>query len=178
MAECKRLSFTFSDTSASTPGQSNPEITVTPPESGSPPRIPPHAAREDARIPAGLVEEVEEEEDERAGDEESGGSDSLASDEAESEWERAESQRDGPASGADSVAPSLCSESQLSTVAPEDVFLDHAVAPEEDDASELKPLELDMVEHAWIRQGTAGHREPYLWGVSLSDTQQRGRLIS
>uniref|UniRef100_A0A4W4G6A1 Rho family-interacting cell polarization regulator 2 n=1 Tax=Electrophorus electricus TaxID=8005 RepID=A0A4W4G6A1_ELEEL len=34
MAECKRLSFTFSDTPASSPGQaqSNPEITVTPPE--------------------------------------------------------------------------------------------------------------------------------------------------
>ena len=24
----------------------------------------------------------------------------------------------------------------------------------------------DMVEHAWIRQGTAGHREPYLWGLA------------
>ncbi|XP_062302124.1 rho family-interacting cell polarization regulator 2 isoform X1 [Osmerus eperlanus] len=146
VAECKRLSFTFSDTSASThnsslaPGQSTPEITVTPPESDSPPRIPPHAAREDIGIPAGLVEE-----DEQAGDEESGGSGSLASEEAECEWERAESQRDRPASGTESVAPSLCSESQLSTVAPEDVFLDHAGAPE-DDASELKPVELDTEE--------------------------------
>uniref|UniRef100_A0A674E7M0 Rho family-interacting cell polarization regulator 2 n=1 Tax=Salmo trutta TaxID=8032 RepID=A0A674E7M0_SALTR len=43
-AECKRLSFTFSDTSVSSPslapGQSNPEITVTPPETCPQPQIP------------------------------------------------------------------------------------------------------------------------------------------
>uniref|UniRef100_A0A7N6B7P8 Rho family-interacting cell polarization regulator 2 n=1 Tax=Anabas testudineus TaxID=64144 RepID=A0A7N6B7P8_ANATE len=114
VAECKRLSFTFSDTSGSTPspspapsshspGQSNPEITVTPPETEP--------------------------------------SASLASDEAEvaedSEWERTESQRNS-SSNCGSAAPSLCSDSQLSTVAPEDVFLDHA--------DELKPVELDTEE--------------------------------
>ncbi|XP_063041473.1 rho family-interacting cell polarization regulator 2 isoform X2 [Engraulis encrasicolus] len=43
VAECKRLSFTFSDTPVSTPtttsSQSNPEITVTPPETDPPPQI-------------------------------------------------------------------------------------------------------------------------------------------
>uniref|UniRef100_A0A7N6BT98 Rho family-interacting cell polarization regulator 2 n=1 Tax=Anabas testudineus TaxID=64144 RepID=A0A7N6BT98_ANATE len=122
VAECKRLSFTFSDTSGSTPspspapsshspGQSNPEITVTPPETEpSPTQI-------------------------------RGTSASLASDEAEvaedSEWERTESQRNS-SSNCGSAAPSLCSDSQLSTVAPEDVFLDHA--------DELKPVELDTEE--------------------------------
>uniref|UniRef100_A0A4W6DUR6 Rho family-interacting cell polarization regulator 2 n=1 Tax=Lates calcarifer TaxID=8187 RepID=A0A4W6DUR6_LATCA len=120
VAECKRLSFTFSDTSGSTPspspapsshspGQSNPEITVTPPETE------PSGSR--------------------------GTSTSLASDEAEaaedSEWERTESQRNS-GSNCGSAAPSLCSDSHLSTVAPEDVFLDHA--------DELKPVELDTEE--------------------------------
>uniref|UniRef100_A0A674NXC5 Rho family-interacting cell polarization regulator 2 n=1 Tax=Takifugu rubripes TaxID=31033 RepID=A0A674NXC5_TAKRU len=111
VAECKRLSFTFSDTSGSTPspspalschsqGQSNPEITVTPPETDPSP-----------------TDEAEVAED--------------------SEWERTESQRNS-ASNSDSAAPSLCSDGHLSTVAPEDVFLDHS--------DELKPVELDTEE--------------------------------
>uniref|UniRef100_A0A7N6AAV2 Rho family-interacting cell polarization regulator 2 n=1 Tax=Anabas testudineus TaxID=64144 RepID=A0A7N6AAV2_ANATE len=136
VAECKRLSFTFSDTSGSTPspspapsshspGQSNPEITVTPPETEpSPTQMFP--TREDSIAEEHLVEEEEED---------------LASDEAEvaedSEWERTESQRNS-SSNCGSAAPSLCSDSQLSTVAPEDVFLDHA--------DELKPVELDTEE--------------------------------
>uniref|UniRef100_A0A669D354 Rho family-interacting cell polarization regulator 2 n=1 Tax=Oreochromis niloticus TaxID=8128 RepID=A0A669D354_ORENI len=118
VAECKRLSFTFSDTSGSTPspspalscyspGQSNPEITVTPPETEPLPTT----------------------------------SASIASDEAEaaedSEWERTESQRNS-SSNCGSAAPSLCSDGHLSAVAPEDVFLDHA--------DELKPVELDTEE--------------------------------
>uniref|UniRef100_A0A8C7NH31 Rho family-interacting cell polarization regulator 2 n=1 Tax=Oncorhynchus mykiss TaxID=8022 RepID=A0A8C7NH31_ONCMY len=75
--ECKRLSFTFSDTSVSSPslapGQSNPEITVTPPETC------PHSS--------GSV------------------STSLVSEEAESEWERAESQCNGGSVSLCSVAP-------------------------------------------------------------------------
>ncbi|XP_056267130.1 rho family-interacting cell polarization regulator 2, partial [Pseudoliparis swirei] len=155
VAECKRLSFTFSDTSGSTPspapsthsqGQSNPEITVTPPELDlSPTQILP--TREDSIVEENLVEEEEEDEEEYEEDEETGSrgsrgtSASLASDEAEvaedSEWERTESQRNS-SSNFGSAVRSLCSDGHLSTVAPEDVFLDHA--------DELKPLELDTEE--------------------------------
>ncbi|KAG7237774.1 hypothetical protein INR49_031787 [Caranx melampygus] len=145
VAECKRLSFTFSDTSGSTPSpspapsshspaQSNPEITVTPPEMepSSTQMLPP---REDSIA----EEDLEEEEEGSRGSR--GTSASLGSDEAEaaedSEWERTESQRNS-GSNCDSAAPSLCSDSHLSTVAPEDVFLDHA--------DELKPVELDTEE--------------------------------
>lgn len=88
------------------------------------------------------MEEEEEEEDAYEGDGERGSrATSLASDEAEvaedSEWERTESQRNS-ASNCDSAAPSLCSDGHLSTVAPEDVFLDHS--------DELKPVELDTEE--------------------------------
>lgn len=148
VAECKRLSFTFSDTSGSTPSpspapsshQSNPEITVTPPETElSSTQILP--MREDSIIEEHLVEEEEEEyeEDGETGSRGSRGtSTSLASDTAEdSEWERTESQRNS-SSNCGSAAPSLCSDSHLSTVAPEDVFLDHP--------DELKPVELDTEE--------------------------------
>ncbi|XP_008304605.1 rho family-interacting cell polarization regulator 2 isoform X2 [Stegastes partitus] len=156
VAECKRLSFTFSDTSGSTPspspapssyspGQSNPEITVTPPETEPvPTQILP--TREDSIAEEHLVEEEEEEyeEDGETGSRGSRGSRtsaSLASDEVEvaedSEWERTESQRNS-SSNCGSAAPSLCSDGHLSTVAPEDVFLDHA--------DELKPVELDTEE--------------------------------
>lgn len=158
VAECKRLSFTFSDTSGSTPspspalssystGQSNPEITVTPPETEPlPTQILP--TREDSIAEEHLVEEEEEEEEyEEDGETGSRGSRgsrtsaSIASDEAEaaedSEWERTESQRNS-SSNCGSAAPSLCSDGHLSAVAPEDVFLDHA--------DELKPVELDTEE--------------------------------
>uniref|UniRef100_A0AAX7UV05 Rho family-interacting cell polarization regulator 2 n=1 Tax=Astatotilapia calliptera TaxID=8154 RepID=A0AAX7UV05_ASTCA len=116
VAECKRLSFTFSDTSGSTPspspalssyspGQSNPEITVTPPETEP--------------LPTQIFPTRE---------------DSIAE---EHLWERTESQRNS-SSNCGSAAPSLCSDGQLSAVAPEDVFLDHA--------DELKPVELDTEE--------------------------------
>ncbi|XP_032392289.1 rho family-interacting cell polarization regulator 2 isoform X3 [Etheostoma spectabile] len=156
VAECKRLSFTFSDTSGSTPspapsshspGLSNPEITVTPPEiDPSPIQILP--TREDSIAEEHLVEEEEDEEDEEYEEDgetgsrgSRGTSASLASDEAEvaedSEWERTESQRNS-SSNCGSAAPSLCSDGHLSTVAPEDVFLDHT--------DELKPVELDTEE--------------------------------
>ncbi|TDH04076.1 hypothetical protein EPR50_G00148780 [Perca flavescens] len=153
VAECKRLSFTFSDTSGSTPspapsshspGLSNPEITVTPPEiDPSPIQILP--TREDSIAEEHLVEEEEDEEYEEDGETGSRGSKgtsaSLASDEAEvaedSEWERTESQRNS-SSNCGSAAPSLCSDGYLSAVASEDVFLDHA--------DELKPVELDTEE--------------------------------
>ncbi|XP_041822894.1 rho family-interacting cell polarization regulator 2 isoform X2 [Melanotaenia boesemani] len=156
MAECKRLSFTFSDTSGSTPSpspapstfsqsQSNPEITVTPPETDLLPiQILP--TREDSIAEEHLVEEEEEEYEEDGetgsrGSRDSRTSPSLASDEADvaedSEWERTESQRNS-SSNCGSAAPSLCSDGHLSTVAPEDVFLDQA--------DELKPVELDTEE--------------------------------
>ncbi|XP_010871693.1 rho family-interacting cell polarization regulator 2 isoform X1 [Esox lucius] len=139
-AECKRLSFTFTDTSASSaslaPGQTNPEITVTPPEAAPMTKLPSRGC---------VVEEEEEGEEER----DSGGSGgstsaSLVSEEAESEWEEgAETRR-----SAGSV--SLCSESRTSAVALEDVFLDHSGPVgngDENDSSELlKPVELDTEE--------------------------------
>ncbi|KAM6959432.1 rho family-interacting cell polarization regulator 2 isoform 2-T2 [Aplochiton taeniatus] len=170
MVECKRLSFTFSDTSGSTPtptptptpspapsAQSNPEITVTPPETDAAPQIPPKQDPLEGRVHEDVVEEEEdegqeeEEEEEEVGEEEgetgsrgsrpSGGSASLASDDVEAadyEWERTESQRN---SGSDpgSAAPSLYGDDHASTVAPEDVFLDHS-------DTELKPVELDTEE--------------------------------
>ncbi|KAF3707435.1 Rho family-interacting cell polarization regulator 2 [Channa argus] len=152
VAECKRLSFTFSDTSGSTPSpspalsshsprQSNPEITVTPPQTEpSPTQILP--TREDSIVEEHLIEEEEDDDDGETGSRGSGGtSTSLASDEAEvaedSEWERTESQRNS-SSNCGSAAASLCSDGHLSTVAPEDVFLDHT--------DELKPVELDTEE--------------------------------
>ncbi|XP_030003292.1 rho family-interacting cell polarization regulator 2 isoform X1 [Sphaeramia orbicularis] len=153
VAECKRLSFTFSDTSGSTPspapsshspGQSNPEITVTPPETDVLP-LQILTTREDSIVEEHLAEEEEEEEEDgetgSRGSRVSGTSGSLASDEGEvaedSEWERTESQRNS-GSNCGSAAPSICSDSHLSTVAPEDVFLDHT--------DELKPVELDTEE--------------------------------
>ncbi|XP_063755779.1 rho family-interacting cell polarization regulator 2 isoform X3 [Eleginops maclovinus] len=155
VAECKRLSFTFSDTSGSSPSpapsshshrHSNPEITVTPPEIDlSSTQILP--TREDSIAEEHLVEEEEEEEEEEEYEEDgetaSRGSRrtsaSLASEEAEvaedSEWERTESQRN---SGSNCGSASLCSDRHLSTVAPEDVFLDQN--------DELKPVELDTEE--------------------------------
>lgn len=155
VAECKRLSFTFSDTSGSMPSpaqssfsqsQSNPEITVTPPETESfTAQI--LQTREDSIAEEHLVEEEEEEDEEEyeedgeTGSRGSKTSASFASDEADvaedSEWERTESQRNS-SYNCGSSAPSLCSDEHVSTVAPEDVFLDHA--------DELKPVELDTEE--------------------------------
>ncbi|CAN9503688.1 unnamed protein product [Ophioblennius macclurei] len=162
VAECKRLSFTFSDTSGSTPSpspapssyspaQSNPEITVTPPETELLHTMQALTTREDFIAEEHLEEEDEEEEEEEEYEEDgetasrdsrgSRTSASLASDEADaaedSEWERTESQRNS-SSNCGSAAPSLCSDGHLSTVAPEDVFLDQA--------DELKPVELDTEE--------------------------------
>ncbi|CDR17497.1 unnamed protein product [Oncorhynchus mykiss] len=138
--ECKRLSFTFSDTSVSSPslapGQSNPEITVTPPETCPQPQIP--NVEVTVRIHADVVEEAEEGEEEEESRSSSGSvSTSLVSEEAESEWERAESQCNGG-------SVSLCS------VAPGGVCPDLAGPDrdgDEDDSSELlKPVELDTEE--------------------------------
>ncbi|MEQ2224609.1 Rho -interacting cell polarization regulator 2, partial [Ilyodon furcidens] len=150
VAECKRLSFTFSDTSGSSPSpaqssfsqsQSNPEITVTPPDTDLFP-TPMLQTREDSIAEEHLMEEEEEvyEEDGETGSRGSRNSASLASDEADvadSEWERTESQRNS-ISNCGSAVPSLCSDGHLSMVAPEDVFLDHG--------DELKPVELDTEE--------------------------------
>lgn len=137
MAECKRLSFTFSDTSTSSPGpgQSNPEITVTPPEM-------------DPQLPTSEDQPVEEENGE---DEEESGSvsASLASaSEADSLGGERDWESQGP--GYDSTAPSLNSESQLSAVGPEDVVFLEPGGP--DEASELKPVELDGEEGSLTRQ--------------------------
>ncbi|KAJ8273279.1 hypothetical protein GJAV_G00099730 [Gymnothorax javanicus] len=100
--ECKRLSFSFPDTpdSSPAPGHTNPEITVTPPESDCRSRLPLEA--EDRRW---SVEGAELDQE----------STELAS----------EVDSDPEFNG----SPSLCSE-QLSAVAPEDVFLDHGVTDE------------------------------------------------
>lgn len=138
VAECKRLSFTFSDTPASSPApvQSHPEITVTPPESDQPPQLP------------ALDDQCGEEEDGEDEEESTSASTSLASAseaESEREWERVECQH-----GYESTAPSLCSEGQISAVGPEDVvFLESG---SHDESSELKPVELDGEEGSLTRQ--------------------------
>uniref|UniRef100_A0A8B9JMW5 Rho family-interacting cell polarization regulator 2 n=1 Tax=Astyanax mexicanus TaxID=7994 RepID=A0A8B9JMW5_ASTMX len=132
VAECKRLSFTFSDTSTSSPGpgQSNPEITVTPPETDPQLQLPP-------------TEHQPAEEEGGEEEEESGSvSASLAS------ASEADSERDWEGQG--TGCGSLSSEGQLSAVGPEDVvFLEHG-GP--DEASELKPVELDGEEGSLTRQ--------------------------
>ncbi|XP_017309820.1 rho family-interacting cell polarization regulator 2 isoform X2 [Ictalurus punctatus] len=138
VSECKRLSFTFSDTPASSPapGQSHPEITVTPPESEQPPQLP------------ALDDQPGEEEDGEEEEESTSVSASLASAseaESEREWERVECQH-----GYESTAPSLSSEGQISAVGPEDVvFLESG---SHDESSELKPVELDGEEGSLTRQ--------------------------
>ncbi|XP_073714100.1 rho family-interacting cell polarization regulator 2 isoform X1 [Misgurnus anguillicaudatus] len=134
VAECKRLSFTFSDTSTSSPGpvQSNPEIMVTPPETDRPPQPAPPSKDQPVEEDGG--EEVEE-------------SGCVASgSEADPEWDPAEGQGSGTGSG----AISLCSESQLSAVGPEDVVFLEPNVP--DEALELKPVELDGEEGSLTRQ--------------------------
>lgn len=138
VAECKRLSFTFSDTPASSPApsHSHPEITVTPPESDQPPQLPP------------LDDLPGEEEDGEEEEESTSVSASLASAseaESEREWERVECQH-----GYESTAHSLSSEGQISAVGPEDVvFLESG---SHDESSELKPVELDGEEGSLTRQ--------------------------
>ncbi|XP_042632781.1 rho family-interacting cell polarization regulator 2-like isoform X2 [Cyprinus carpio] len=131
VAECKRLSFTFSDTPTSNPApiQSNPEITVTPPET-DPPSEPAPASEE---LP--VAEECVEED-----------CGSVSASDPDLEWDQAEAQGHGTGS----AALSLCSESQLSAVGPEDVvFLEPNVS---DEALELKPVELDGEEGSLTRQ--------------------------
>ncbi|XP_064839251.1 rho family-interacting cell polarization regulator 2-like isoform X4 [Oncorhynchus masou masou] len=184
-SECKRLSFTFSDTSVSSlspsfaPGQSNPEITVTPPDMNHWPQIPPRedkGVEEMVRVHADVVEEEEEE----SGDSGGSVSVSLVSEEVESEWERAEFQLNVGSS-------SLCSESQLSAVAPEDVFLDHAGSDrdgDEDDSSELlKPVELDTEEpgsltRQLVRRLTSSDILPEVVGLSWAGEGSRAFLES
>ncbi|XP_055732652.1 rho family-interacting cell polarization regulator 2 isoform X5 [Salvelinus fontinalis] len=185
---CKRLSFTFSDTSVSSlspslaPGQSNPEITVTPPDTNHWPQIPPRedkGVEETVRVHADVVEE-EGEEEEESGDSGGSVSVSLVSEEVESEWERAEFQLNVGSS-------SLCSESQLSAVAPEDVFLDHAGSDrdgDEDDSSELlKPVELDTEEpgsltRQLVRRLTSSDILPEVVGLSWAGEGSRAFLES
>ncbi|XP_051526818.1 rho family-interacting cell polarization regulator 2-like isoform X2 [Myxocyprinus asiaticus] len=133
VAECKRLSFTFSDTSTSSsvPIQLNPEITVTPPET-DPPSEPSPSSEEEGG------EEAEESCSVRA---------SVASaSEPDLEWDLVE----GQGSSTGSEARSLCSESQLSAVGPEDVVFLEPSVPDED--LELKPVELDGEEGSLTKQ--------------------------
>ncbi|GAA6099430.1 rho family-interacting cell polarization regulator 2 isoform X4 [Tachysurus ichikawai] len=138
VAECKRLSFTFSDTPVSSlaPSHSHPEITVTPPEIDQPSQ------------PPALDDQLGEEEDGEEEEESTSVSASLASAseaESEREWEGAECQH-----GYESTAPSLSSEGQVSAVGPEDVvFLEPG---SHDESSELKPVELDGEEGSLTRQ--------------------------
>ncbi|XP_048057277.1 rho family-interacting cell polarization regulator 2 isoform X3 [Megalobrama amblycephala] len=132
VAECKRLSFNFSDvsTSSSAPIQSNPEITVTPPET-DPPSEPAPVPEEDRPVEEECVEED---------------CGSVSASDPDLEWDQVESQ--GPGTG--SAALSLCSESQLSAVGPEDVVFLESNIP--DEALELKPVELDGEEGSLTRQ--------------------------
>uniref|UniRef100_A0A672M3I2 Rho family-interacting cell polarization regulator 2 n=1 Tax=Sinocyclocheilus grahami TaxID=75366 RepID=A0A672M3I2_SINGR len=129
VAECKRLSFTFSDTPTSSraPIQSNPEITVTPPETNPPSE--PAPASEDQPVEEECVEE-----------------DCGSVSDPDLEWDQAEAQGHGTGS----AAHSLCYESQLSAVGPEDVVFLEPNMP--DEALELKPVELDGEEGSLTRQ--------------------------
>ncbi|XP_016388599.1 protein FAM65B [Sinocyclocheilus rhinocerous] len=129
VAECKRLSFTFSDTPTSSPApiQSNPEITVTPPEMDPPSE--PAPASEDQPVEEECVEE-----------------DCGSVSDPDLEWDQAEAQGHGTGS----AAHSLCSESQLYAVGPEDVVFLEPNMP--DEALELKPVELDGEEGSLTRQ--------------------------
>ncbi|KAG1947188.1 rho family-interacting cell polarization regulator [Pimephales promelas] len=131
VAECKRLSFTFSDMSTSSPApiQSNPEITVTPPETD--PTSQPAPVPEDRALEEECVEED---------------CGSVSASDPDLEWDQVEGQ--GPGTG--SAALSLCSESQLSAVGPEDVMFLEPNVP--DEALELKPVELDGEEGSLTRQ--------------------------
>ncbi|KAK7138843.1 hypothetical protein R3I93_016069 [Phoxinus phoxinus] len=131
VAECKRLSFTFSDMSTSSPApiQSNPEITVTPPETY--PTSQPAPVPEDRPVEEECVEED---------------CGSVSASDPDLEWDQVEGQ--GPGTG--SAALSLCSESQLSAVGPDDVMFLEPNMP--DEALELKPVELDGEEGSLTRQ--------------------------
>ncbi|TRY84381.1 hypothetical protein DNTS_025468 [Danionella cerebrum] len=129
VAECKRLSFTFSDTSSPGPNQSNPEIKVTPPEMDPP-----------TEQPLASLEKPDEEE---CAEEDCA---SISASDPEFEWEQVDTQ----GSGTGSAILSLCSESQLSAVGPEDVVFLEPSLP--DEALELKPVELDGEEGSLTRQ--------------------------
>ncbi|XP_064202986.1 rho family-interacting cell polarization regulator 2-like isoform X1 [Anguilla rostrata] len=141
VTECKRLSFTFSDTPGSSPlplpSWSNPAIMVTPPENDC------HSLQSESADDGGRQKEDDGEEDEDDDDEEEGSiSISLAS-EAGSEWEeQAESLDNRSASlGSDRLSAS-------------DVFLDRSVSDAllQEDGSELKPVELDGEEGNLTKQ--------------------------
>ncbi|XP_051519850.1 rho family-interacting cell polarization regulator 2-like isoform X2 [Myxocyprinus asiaticus] len=138
VAECKRLSFSFSDTSTSSPApiQSNPEITVTPPET-DPPSEP---------SPTSEDQPLQEEGGEEAEESCSVSANMASASDADLEWDPVEGQVLVTGSGANS----LCSESQLSAVGPEDVVYLEPNMP--DEASELKPVELDGEEGSLTRQ--------------------------
>uniref|UniRef100_A0AAY4CD24 Rho family-interacting cell polarization regulator 2 n=1 Tax=Denticeps clupeoides TaxID=299321 RepID=A0AAY4CD24_9TELE len=126
VAECKRLSFTFSDTSPA-PSQSNPEITVTPPETDPAPQVPDDNSEE------------EEQPDEEDGADAEAESSSLNVSEPDSECNQPESLRSA-----------LSLESLLPAMRPDDVvFLEHGAA---DEASGLTPVELDTEEGSLTRQ--------------------------
>uniref|UniRef100_A0AAY5E8B3 Rho family-interacting cell polarization regulator 2 n=1 Tax=Electrophorus electricus TaxID=8005 RepID=A0AAY5E8B3_ELEEL len=137
MAECKRLSFTFSDTPASSPGQaqSNPEITVTPPELDPPLQFCPSDDQ-----PIG------EEEGEEAVENGSVSASLASASEADSKWDRTEDH----VPGYGSAAPLQSSEGQLSAMGPVDVVFLEPRGP--DETSELKPVELDGEEGSVTRQ--------------------------
>lgn len=141
MTECKRLSFTFSDTHGTSalplPSWSNPAIMVTPPENDC------QSPRSESAEDGGRQKEDDgEEEDEDDDDDEGSISISLAS-EAGSEWEeQIESLDNRSASlGSDRLSAS-------------DIFLDRSVSDAllQDDGLELKPVELDAEEGNLTRQ--------------------------
>ncbi|XP_077405618.1 rho family-interacting cell polarization regulator 2 isoform X2 [Vanacampus margaritifer] len=109
-SDCKRLSFTFSDASSPSPAPSSHSPAPSNPEiTVTPPDT--DASASPSKLREGSI--AEEDEDEET---DSGTTGSLE----DSEWERTDSQRDGRAT----------------TVAPEDVFLDHA--------EHLKPVQLEQ----------------------------------
>ncbi|KAJ8288146.1 hypothetical protein COCON_G00008050 [Conger conger] len=139
VTECKRLSFTFSDTPGTSPlplpSWSNPAIMVTPPENDW------QSLQSESTGDGGRQKEDDGEEDEDD-DDEGSISISLAS-EAGSEWEE-------QIESLDNRSASLGSDRMSAS----DIFLDRSVSEAllQDDDSELKPLELDAEEGNLTKQ--------------------------
>ncbi|KAI1886224.1 hypothetical protein AGOR_G00211790 [Albula goreensis] len=135
VTECKRLSFTFSDTPQPSslplplPGWSNPSIMVTPPENDN------QSLLSESTEEGGRRREDEGEEEDEEDDEEEEGSISISlASEAGSEWEE-------QAEGLDNCSASLGS----GRLSGSDIFPDPAASDTmlRDEGSELKPVELD-----------------------------------
>uniref|UniRef100_A0A8C9W4C0 Rho family-interacting cell polarization regulator 2 n=2 Tax=Scleropages formosus TaxID=113540 RepID=A0A8C9W4C0_SCLFO len=136
-SECKRLSFTFTDVpqSSTATGQSNPEITVTPPETEPRQRQSPEEGPE--TVGSGAAPEEAGPREEAAPTAEGRRPPGETEAPPEREWDEGGSGQASPRA-----------------VQPEDLFLDPGVSDAllRDEGSELKPVELDTDEGSLTKQ--------------------------